>query len=40
MEIVSFIPLKNPSLCTADREIVRSLKANAMYVQLVRLPAT
>lgn len=38
MEIVSFIPLKNLSLCTAAREIIRSLKANEMYVQLVSLP--
>lgn len=39
MEIVSFIPLKNLSLCTVEREIIRSLKANETYVQSVRLTA-
>lgn len=38
-ETVSFIPLQNLSLCTADREIIRSLKASETYVQSVRLPA-
>lgn len=32
MEIVQFIPPKNLSLCSVDKEILRSLKANVCAV--------